>query len=197
MTSLSGAAAESGSCHVFLSGHAKFSMVTAAHLSQFLSLLPFHINKAGNFWSFLSSLYFLIVSNTIDRIDKMKQWGKTLAMFVRNLTDGRKKEKSYNVKCDFFVTRYSILVIILTDGMRNTCHILTLSYMRLCGLVVNHRRAGAEGLRFASLMGTHNFLSFSTLVTWRKIKPAFFSGGSVTSQHVIIARAHTTSEPHL
>ena len=114
-----------------------------------------------------------------------------------NVREKPDRRKSYNVKCDFFVTRYSILVIILTGGMRNTCHILTLSYMRLCGLVVNHQRAGAEGLRFASLMGTHNFLSFSTLVTWRKIKPAFFSSGSVTSQHVTIARAHTTSEPHL
>ena len=49
---------------------------------------------------------------------------------VREKPDRRKKKGKvllYNVKCDFFVTRYSILVIILTGGMRNTCHILTLS----------------------------------------------------------------------
>ena len=63
--------------------------------------------------------------------------------------------------------------------------------MRLCGLMVDHRRAGAEDLRFTSLMGTRNFLSFSMLVTWRKIKPAFFSDGSVISQHVPLAHTHT------
>ena len=55
-----------------------------------------------------------------------------------------------------------------TEAWASCGHIWTLSYMRLCGLVVDHRRAGAKDLRFASLMGTCNFLSFSTLVTWRK-----------------------------
>ena len=118
----------------------KHSTVCAAHLSQFLSFLPFHINKAGNFWSSLSSLSFLIVSNTVDRVDKMEEWAKTPAMFVRYLMDKRKKDKSYNVKCIYFVTcdfsvrQYSTLAMVLV----------------VCGTCVTSQVAQAPAVRWSS-----------------------------------------------
>ena len=87
-----------------------------------------------------------------------------------------------------------------TEAWASCGHIWTLSYIRLCGLVVDHRRAGAKDLRFASLMGTCNFFIFFNTRDMTKMKPAFgkvsaqpafFSDGSVTSQHVPLAHTHT------
>ena len=56
----------------------------------------YHLQFNDQLFRFCST--FLSVSNTVDGVDKMEEWAKTLAMFVRNLMADKRK-KGRDLQC--------------------------------------------------------------------------------------------------
>ena len=129
----------------------------------------YHLQFNDQLFRFCST--FLSVSNTVDGVDKMEEWAKTLAMFVRNLMADKRK-KGGDLQCH----------------VRFLCHAIVnfSNGSRLCGTCVKPLWPGG-GPSERSGRAIPNFLSFSTLVTWRKKKLS----------SVMVLSLHSTSHKYV